>query len=156
MRRKDREITDQNKIGDIIAACTCCRLGFCDEGKAYIVPLSFGCADENGKRVFYFHGAREGRKIELIRRTGYASFEMDTNYRLNESEKACGYSARFQSVMGGGPVSFVEDAEEKKKALSVIMLHNTDRADWDFPEDMVKNTGVFKLEVEEISCKEHL
>ena len=58
--------------------------------------------------------------------------------------------------MGGGPVSFVEDAEEKKKALSVIMLHNTDRADWDFPEDMVKNTGVFKLEVEEISCKEHL
>ena len=42
MRRKDREITDPGKIREIIAACDCCRLGFCDGGRAYIVPLDFG------------------------------------------------------------------------------------------------------------------
>ena len=42
MRRKDREITDRDCIDDIIEACDCCRLGFCDEGEPYIVPLNFG------------------------------------------------------------------------------------------------------------------
>ena len=41
MRRKDREITDRDCIDDIIEACDCCRLGFCDEGEPYIVPVSY-------------------------------------------------------------------------------------------------------------------
>ena len=41
MRRQDREVTDPGKIDRVIAACHCCRLGFCDQGKAYIVPLVF-------------------------------------------------------------------------------------------------------------------
>lgn len=155
MRRKDREITDPQKIGEIISACECCRLGFCDGGRAYIVPLSFGHAEENGRHVFYFHGAREGRKIDLIKQTGYASFEMDTHYKLNESETACGYSARFRSVMGGGRVSMVEEPEEKKAGLRVIMGQLTGRDQWEFDEKMLNATAVFRLEVEELSCKEH-
>ncbi len=65
MRRTDREITDAEKITQIIQTCHCCRLGFCDNGAVYIVPLNFGYAEENGKRVFYRpvskryrHGAR--------------------------------------------------------------------------------------------------
>ena len=73
MRRTDREITDPEKIREIIDDCTCCRLGLCDEGKAYIVPLSFGYTEREGRYVFYFHSAREGRKLDLIRRTGWAA-----------------------------------------------------------------------------------
>lgn len=155
MRRKDREITDPGKIQQILSSCHCCRLGLCDQGKAYIVPLNFGCALENGKYVLYFHGAQEGRKIDLIRETGWAGFEMDTGYQLNEADQACGYSAAFQSIIGGGKVSFIEDPEEKKKALCCIMAHNTSRSDWVFPEAALKATCVYKLEVEELSCKEH-
>lgn len=32
MRRTDREITDAEKITQIIQTCHCCRLGFCDNG----------------------------------------------------------------------------------------------------------------------------
>ena len=39
MRRNDREVTDIAKISDIISKCHCCRLGFYDAGKVYIVPL---------------------------------------------------------------------------------------------------------------------
>lgn len=156
MRRKDREITDREKIDGIIAACTCCRLGFCDQGRVYIVPLSFGTAVEDGKRVFYFHSAKEGRKIDLIRAGGAVGFEMDTNYKLNESAQACGYSARFQSVIGTGTVAFVEDLAAKKAALDRIMAHTAGRSGWDFPDKAVEATCIFRLEVEELSCKEHL
>lgn len=155
MRRKDREITDRQKIDAIISACRCCRLAFCDQGKAYIVPLNFGYAEQAGNRVFYFHSAREGRKIDLIRQTGWAGFEMDTNYKLNESETACGYSARFQSVIGGGRVSIVETAEEKRAGLQAIMRHQTGRDRWEFEDKMMEAVCVFKLEVEELACKEH-
>lgn len=155
MRRKDREVTDQEKIDSIIRDCYCCRLGFCDQGKAYIVPLSFGFVREDGKRVFYFHGAGEGRKIDLIRRTGYAGFEMDTHYKLNESDKACGWSARFRSIIGGGSVSLVEGPEEKQAGLRAIMLQNTGKAQWEFSPEMLAAVCVFKLEVEDLACKEH-
>ena len=82
MRRKDREITDRKKIDDMIRSCHCCRLGFCDEGTAYIVPLNFGYVSEEEKQVFYFHGAKEGRKLELIRKYHRAGFELDTAYQL--------------------------------------------------------------------------
>lgn len=156
MRRKDREITEQERIDEIIRACHCCRLGFCDQGKPYIVPLNFGYTKRDGTRVFYFHGAKEGRKIDCIRRSGWAGFEMDTHYKLNESEKACGYSARFRSVIGGGRISIVETAEEKREGLQVIMRHLTGKDQWEFEEKMLEVVCVFKLEVEELSCKEHL
>ena len=50
MRRKDREITDEAKIDEIILNCNCCRLGFNDGGKVYIVPLSFGYSRDNRGR----------------------------------------------------------------------------------------------------------
>lgn len=57
MRRKDRQVSDAAMQREIILACSCCRLGFCDEGGAYIVPLNFGYEERAGKRTFYFHGA---------------------------------------------------------------------------------------------------
>lgn len=156
MRRKDREVTDGAKIREIISSCHCLRLGLVDNGRAYIVPLNFGFKESEGKYTFYFHGAKQGRKIELIEKNGYASFEMDTNYKLNEAEESCGYSARFQSVMGEGSVSFVEDKAEKIKALNEIMRQNTGKGDWTFSEDMLNAVCVFKLTTEQLSCKEHL
>lgn len=155
MRRKDREITDSAKIREIISACSCCRLGFADGDSVYIVPLSFGYSEDDGKRTFYFHGADEGRKIELISKNPCAGFELDTNYKLNESTKACGYSARFQSVVGSGNVSFVENPNEKRKALLSIMYQNTGKEEWEFSEEMFEAVCIFKLEVTELSCKEH-
>lgn len=155
MRRKDREITDSNKIEDIISRCICCRLGFCDDGEVYIVPLNFGYEIKDNAYVFYFHGAKEGRKLDLIRKNPNVGFEMDTNYALNESDVACGYSARFQSIIGNGIVSIVTDQEERLHGLSLIMEHNAGKKEWTFNEKMVDATAVTKLQVTKLSCKEH-
>lgn len=66
MRRNDREVTDDKKIDEIILNCNCCRLGFMDGVGTYILPLNFGFKHERGIRTFYFHGAKEGKKIRLI------------------------------------------------------------------------------------------
>lgn len=157
MRRKDRQVTDFNKIVDIIDRCDCCRVGFYDEEakQVYIVPLNFGYTVEEEKVTFYFHGAHEGRKIDLIKTAPNVGFEMDTNYKVNEAEVAAEYSARFQSIIGNGKISLIEDLEEKKCGLDILMKHVSGRDGWEYPAEMLKNMSVMKLEVEELACKEH-
>lgn len=156
MRRKDREVTDREKIKDIVGRCSCCRLGFQDEGGVYIVPLSFGFTEKEGAYTFYFHGANKGRKLELMERNPVVGFELDTNYKINEDELACEYSARFQSVIGTGRAALVTDEKERRVGLGLIMEHVTGRGDWEFDENMLRKTAVFKVEVQELACKEHL
>ena len=158
MRRKDREVLDEVKIDKFIRNCDCCRIGFYDKenNEVYIVPLNFGYSNVDNKRVFYFHGAKEGRKIELISKTKKVSFEMDSNHELIIGKMACNYSERYQSVMGTGLISFVEDKDEKIAALNEIMFQSTGKKDWDFPEPMLNDVAVFKIEVTSLSCKEHL
>ena len=154
MRRKDREVTDKIKIDEVIKSCTCCRIGFNDNGKVYIVPLNFGVSEEDGKRVFYFHSAKEGRKIELIKSSPYVGFEMDTNYEIREADIACDFTAGYKSVIGNGKVEIIKNDIEKERALQELMYHNTGKRDWKFNEKMIDSVCVFKLVVEEISCKE--
>jgi len=158
MRRKDREVLDEVKIDKFIRNCDCCRIGFYDKenNEVYIVPLNFGYSNVDNKRVFYFHGAKEGRKIELISKTKKVSFEMDSNHELIIGKMACNYSERYQSVMGTGLISFVEDKDEKIAALNEIMFQSTGKKDWDFPEPMLNGVAVFMIEVTSLSCKEHL
>ena len=155
MRRKDREITDISQIHEIMNSCVCCRLGFYDDGEVYIVPLNFGFNIVDKSTVLYFHGAKDGRKINLITKVQSVGFEMDTDYKLNPGETACSYSARFQSVIGTGMISFVDDKNEKENALRTIMCHNTKKSDWQFTDAMMNSVCVFKVVVDKLSCKFH-
>lgn len=158
MRRKDREITDSRAIIDIIESCQCCRIGFYDDGEVYIVPLNFGFECNGQSMVFYFHGAKEGRKIDLIAKNPRVGFELDTNHEIytkSNNGTACTYTARFQSVIGTGKVSMVNDAKEKKHGLLLLMQHTTQKCEWSFDEKMLNAVTVFKLEVEKLNCKEH-
>ena len=77
MRRADRAVTDRERILQVIESCECCRVGFsCPEG-AYIVPLNFAFVPGTPDR-FYFHGAQEGRKADLIRTAPRVGFELAT------------------------------------------------------------------------------
>lgn len=154
MRRRDREITDPKAIREVIRSCDCCRLAFSEGKSAYIVPLSFGYDEE--ENAFYFHGAGEGKKIDLTRQNGYAGFELDTDHGLVEANQACAYSFRYSSVVGEGPIRVLEDPGEKEKGLNCIMGHMSGKDRWEYPEAMLKKTAVLRLDVEKMSGKEHL
>lgn len=155
MRRKDREVTDDCQIDAIITSCNCCRLGFYDQGSVYIVPLSFGYEKKAGTRIFYFHSAKQGKKIQLMKTCPHVGFELDTDYQLQKGKTACEYSAGFQSVIGNGIVSMIHNDAEKKHALQCLMYQNTHKNHWEFSKHMIDTVCVFKMEVTALSCKEH-
>lgn len=155
MRANDKEVTDSRMIDQMILSCDCCRLGLADGMRPYIVPVNFGYVREEGRPVFYFHGSRLGRKMDLIRRNGCAGFELDTNHMLHESDRACGYSYRYQSVIGAGNVSEITDREEKRRALQYIMEHYSGKSDWNFDDKALDATAVIRLEADEMACKAH-
>lgn len=153
MRRSDREIKDLKEIMNVIQQCDTCRVGLMDGKVPYIVPLNFGVREENGRITLYFHSAPEGKKIRLMEEKRVAGFEMDAAHELIESDTACGYGMNYKCVLGFGTISFIDEFEEKKAALSILMKQYTTNRDLPFSENMIKAVKVIRLEVEEISCK---
>ncbi len=153
MRRKDREIKDKALIEQFIAKEQIIRIAFYDNGDLYIVPLNYGFIYENDKYVFYFHGAKAGRKFELSKSSPMVGFEIDGEYELLQADVACDYSAKFQSVIGTGRLSIIEDYEEKIKGLNALMNHISGKSEWDYSKDMVNAVAVFRIEVDKLSCK---
>ena len=153
MRRNDREITDNSVIEAFIAKEQIIRIAFCDNGDIYIVPVNYGYINENGNYSFYFHGAKAGRKYELSKTSPKVGFEIDGNYELLKADIACNFSAKFQSVIGTGMLSLVEDNHEKIKGLNTLMKQTTSRHEWNYDDEMLNGVAVFRLDVEKLSCK---
>ena len=153
MRRTDREITDLAAIQKFIQQESIIRIAFYDEGDIYIVPVNYGYLFENDKHIFYFHGAKAGRKFELTKSSPSVGFEIDGNYELLEADIACDFSARFQSVISTGKLSLVDDFDEKIKGLNLLMKQSTGKDSWNYENKMIDGVAVFKLEAEKLSCK---
>ena len=152
MRRRDREITNKIAIEEFIAKEQILRIAFYDEGDIYIVPVNYGYLYDE-QYTFYFHGAKAGRKYELAKKKPTVGFEIDGNYMLLESEAACDFSATFQSVIGTGNLSLVEDNTEKIIGLNTIMKQTTSKSEWNYSDEMLDAVAVFKLVVDKLSCK---
>ncbi len=155
MRRQDREITDRERLNELILACDCCRLGIACENGPYIVPLNFGYEEMEGHGVFYFHCAKEGRKLALLRANPHVGFELDTNHKVIAADQACGYSFLYSSVIGCGVITVVGETTAKKTALTKIMEHCSSRHDWAFTNTEAQSVTILRLDVTELTGKEH-
>ncbi|MBN1828289.1 MAG: pyridoxamine 5'-phosphate oxidase family protein [Deltaproteobacteria bacterium] len=149
MRRQEREIKDIKIMEDIIEKAYFCRLGLSDSGRPYIVPLCFGYRDG----VFYFHSALEGKKIEIIKRNNHVCIELDTDSKLIPGPKACSFALAYRSIMAFGQASLITEAEEKQRALDIIMEHYTDGA-WSYDDSVVERTAVVKVEIDSMTGKQ--
>ena len=157
MRRKDREVTDQEEIQKIFDDCKVCRIGIVDEDGPYIVPMNYGYVKEEGKVILYFHGAREGKKINLIRKNPNVGIELDYKHELVEGKLACQYSYYYASIIGKGTASIIDNPKEKLKALNVIMRHQTGKNFDEFQKNpkLEKAVAIIRVELNEYSCKRH-
>ena len=151
MRRNDKEITDRAEILDIVRAARFCRLAFCDGATPYIVPVNFGYADN----ALYIHCAPEGRKIDIIKQNSTVCFQMDTNLRLKEGERACDWSLDFRSVVGWGTAQILDDSAEIKEGLRVLMKQYSD-GDFEFREEDLKGVAVIRIAITRMSGKKSI
>jgi hypothetical protein len=148
MRRHDREVTVQEEMEGIIGRAQVCRLALVDEGRPYVVPLSFGYRDG----VLYFHSARQGRKVDILRRGGEVCFELDTPLGLMRDPEPCEWGMAFESVIGWGFPRFVDDPAEKVQALECIMVQYGGGGH-PFDPVMVARTAVFAVDVVTMTAK---
>ena len=156
MRRKDSEVTDFKQTLGILENCDCCRLGLLDDVGVYMVPLNFGFEDAGGQLIIYCHGAAEGKKIDLIRKEGKASFEADCKHELMTANTACAHAYRYQSVMARGKAQVLDDYAEKVHGLQKVMCHYTGKDDWEYKEEQVNTVAVIKLTIDSWSAKENI
>ena len=119
MRRSDREITDLDDIERIINKCSVCRLGMTDGRLPYVVPLNFGFERVDDDFIFYFHGANEGQKVDMLGKNPNVCVELDIMYRISGGPSASSITSIYESVIGFGRIEMLDDSE-KLRAMSVM------------------------------------
>ncbi len=149
MRKKDKEITDIGQIERIIRKANCCRIGLADNDEPYIVPVCFGYE----RNALYFHGALEGRKVELIKKNNKICFEIDTDVEVVRGEKPCDWTMKYRSVIGVGRARILESDEEKTRGLRLIMRQCAE-GDFRFPKSELAKILVVKVDISNITGKQ--
>lgn len=148
LRRADKEIKDRAEIESIVQNANICHLGLCDDGLPYVVPVNYGYADG----CLYIHSARQGRKINILRKNNLVSFTIYTGDEMVRSDKACNWSMKFRSVMGVGRATLIEDRLEKEGALRTIMQHYTEK-NTDFDPSRVEKILIIKIDIDTMTGK---
>ena len=157
MRRQDREITDPSIILDIIHSLPFGHLAMNDAGKPYGVTMNYlSELDADRNAVLYFHGAKEGRKAEILARDPHVYFfaERDDGpkviVRPNGTKSVTNL---YVSVAGEGVMELVEDAAEKRRVLLAMANAFSDEPIESIPDAVVERTAVWKLVLNGVTGK---
>ncbi len=152
MTRRERQITDFDEIVKILDKSKVLHLGLVDGDEPYVVPMNYGYEFVDNKLVIYLHGARRGRKLDLIRKNPKVFLEMECDITPFEGEVACKYGIAYASIMGRGVACITEDVQEKMHALSVLMKTQTGK-DFLFDEKLVSVVSIIRIDVSEYTAK---
>jgi len=147
MRRVDRQLSEEAAFA-LLEKGTVCHLAMVVQGEPYLVTMNYGFRG----RTMYFHCAREGKKLELLADCRRVCFTVVPRHELVVAEKGCNYSMKYESAVGYGMVRFLEEREEKRRALGLIMAQYATGA-FEFPDSSLARTALFAVDIEELTAK---
>ncbi len=150
MRRKDREITDRAEIDEIVRSAKVMHLALADNNIPFLVPVFYAYDGT----ALYFHSARVGTKIEIMKRNNNVCFEISVEHGVIESDMACDFEAKHRTVIGFGKAAFVEDEVEKIKALDMIVAQFSNKR-FEYPKTNLNSAAVIRIDIESIKGKKH-
>lgn len=145
---KNKAILNIKEIEEIITKCDVCNISMVDSSNMpYVIPMNFGYSDG----VIYFHGSPKGKKIDVLSNNSSVciSFSTDHELRWQNDNVACSYSMKYRSAIAYGKATFITEAEEKIKALNVVMKNYTDRS-FKYNDPAIRDVNVFKVTVEKL------
>ena len=152
MTKRERQVTDPEQIRHILDTARVLHLGLAVNNEPYVVPLNYGYIMEEGKLVLYLHSAQRGKKLDMLRANPHVFFEMDCDRMPFESKLPCQYGMVYSSIMGRGVATIVEDVEEKKRAMTILMKTQTGK-DFEFNDRLVSMVAVVRVDVSEYTAK---
>ena len=153
LRRIDREINDPAELTSILRRGRYITIAMCQDGEPYLVTLSYGY--DEAHRALYFHMATAGRKIDALARDPRvcATVVIDKGYQHGECRHL------YESVVLTGRMSLVDDADEARSGMRVLLGHLEDEPDdvWERQaldrEETWRRLRVARLDIDEISGK---
>ena len=152
MTKRERQITDPDHIRHILDAGKVLHLGLAVDNEPYVVPMNYGYTFEDDKLVLYLHSAVRGKKLDMIQVNPKVFFEIDCDLLPFEGVVPCQYGLSYSSIMGRGNARIVEDVEEKKRAMSLLMKTQTEK-DFSFEDRLVSIVAVIRIDVSEYTAK---
>ena len=152
MTKRERQITDEAQIRQILDTAKVLHLGLSVNDEPYVVPMNYSYCLEEGKLVLYLHSALQGKKLDMLRSNPKVFFELDCDRMPFEGKVPCQYGLVYSSVMGRGTARIIEDAEEKKEAMSILMKTQTGK-DFTFEDRLVSIVAVIRIDVSEYTAK---
>ena len=152
LTKREIMITEPEEIARILNTAKVLHMGLAVDNEPYVVPMNYGYVLEDGKLTLYLHSAVKGRKLDMIRANSKVSFSIDCDRMPFEGRVACQYGLVYSSVMGKGTATIVEDVEEKKQAMSILMKTQTGK-DFTFNERLVSIVAVIRIDVAEYTAK---
>lgn len=116
----------------------------------YITPVNYTYTNN----AIYIHCALKGRKLDNIAENPNVCFEISAPGNLYISEKACGFSMRYWSILVSGKAELVGGIEEKRQAFDAIMRKYAPQFEFTDPtDDDLSKVNVIKINIESISGK---
>ena len=152
MTKRERQITDPDRIRHILDAGKVLHLGLAVDNEPYVVPMNYGYTFEDDKLVLYLHSAVRGKKLDMIQANPRVFFEIDCDLLPFAGAVPCQYGLSYSSIMGRGNARIVEDVEEKKRAMSLLMKTQTEK-DFSFEDRLVSIVAVIRIDVSEYTAK---
>ena len=149
MRRSEKEIVDRSQIEVIIKRALVCRVGLCDEGLPYVIPVNFGYDDG----CLYIHSAPEGKKLDILKRNPKVAFEMDIDHALVSGKTPCSYTFNYRSVVGFGTAAILRNLSEKRKGMNAIVSHYAGSEDI-YPDDALAKVTVVRIEISSMAGRQ--
>ncbi|WP_200814432.1 pyridoxamine 5'-phosphate oxidase family protein [Parabacteroides sp. Marseille-P3160] len=150
MRRKEREITDRKEIDEIIHIGKVMHLAFSDNNLPFLVPVFYAYDGTS----LYFHSAKAGTKIEIMKKNDNVCFEISIDNGIVENDMACDFEAKHRTVIGFGKAEFIEAEEDKIAVLNSIVAQFTDKK-FEFPKGNLSATAVIRINIISIKGKKH-
>ena len=152
MTKRETQVTDRDQIVHILDTGKVLHLGLAVDNEPYVVPMNYGYTLEGEKLVLYLHSAIRGKKLDMIRANPNVFFEIDCDLMPFEGRVPCQYGLVYSSIMGRGKAVLVEDVEEKKQAMSILMKTQTGK-DFSFEDRLVSIVAVIRIDVSEYTAK---
>ena len=153
MRRKDRQITDIEAIRAILDKAKVLHLAMIDGARPYVVPMNYGYALADGRLTLYLHGAKEGRKLDVLQQNDRVAFVLETDVSpVSGGDIPCKYGEAYASVMGEGTAVLLDDPVQKIEALQILMKTQTGR-EFAFTPAMAESVAVIRVNVDSFTAK---
>jgi nitroimidazol reductase NimA-like FMN-containing flavoprotein (pyridoxamine 5'-phosphate oxidase superfamily) len=151
IRRKEKEIRDKTEIIRILDQAKYVTVAMIDVDGPYLVTLTH--AYDRTRNAIYFHCARDGKKVDILKRDGRVWGQALTD--LGYVPGKCDHL--YETAQFRGKVTFVDQPAEKRRALEILIRKNEERPEQvirkQLTDESVSHVNIGRIDIDYMSGK---